>query len=109
MRLGIRTKLVATLVLASVVPLSLALLGVVLGAGYFLWSYQKVFLGPLNPKYQNLQDMTVREKLAVWPLAIVVVVLGVYPKLYLDVVNPTMARLSADLAQVFPWLKGAGL
>ncbi|MFN3484769.1 MAG: NuoM family protein [Planctomycetota bacterium] len=87
----------------------MSVLGVVLGAGYFLWSYQKVFLGPLNPKYQNLQDMSFREKLTVWPLAVIVVVLGVYPKLYLDVINPTMARLSADLAQVFPWLRGAGL
>jgi NADH-quinone oxidoreductase subunit M len=82
-----------------------SVLGVVLGAGYFLWSYLRVFQGPLNPKYQNLEDMTWREKLTVWPLAIITVVLGVYPSLYLDAVNPSLARLSEHLGTWgFQWL-----
>ena len=82
------------------------MIGVVLGAGYFLWSYQKVFQGPTNPKYTGLQDVNGLEKLTLWPLAIITVVLGVYPKLYLDLVNPTMNALSQHMAQSFPWLKG---
>ena len=83
---------------------SLSVVGVVLGAGYFLWSYQKVFQGPLNPKYQNVEDMTLREKVCLWPLVIIVVVLGVYPALYLDLVNPTLLELSKQMARAFPWL-----
>ncbi len=79
-----------------------SLVGVVLGAGYFLWSYQKVFLGPLNPKYEKLSDMTLRERLCVWPLALIVVVLGVYPSLYLDFVGPAMKALSLHMAM--PWV-----
>ncbi|RPH49578.1 MAG: NADH-quinone oxidoreductase subunit M, partial [Planctomycetota bacterium] len=76
--------------------------GVVLGAGYFLWSYQKVFQGPLNPKYANLEDMNVREMICVWPLAIMTVILGVYPSLYLDVIMPAINKLATDMNM--PWV-----
>jgi NADH-quinone oxidoreductase subunit M len=77
--------------------------GVVLGAGYFLWSYQKVFQGPLNPKYANLEDMNLREMFCIWPLAILALVLGVYPSLYLDLIQPTINNLANHMAM--PWLK----
>ena len=76
--------------------------GVVLGAGYFLWSYQKVFQGPLNPKYANLEDMNVREMVCIWPLAIICVVLGVYPSLYLDVIMPAINKLATEMNM--PWV-----
>ena len=85
---------------------SFSVIGVVLGAGYFLWSYQKVFQGPINPKYAGLEDVNVLEKVTLWPLAIITVVLGVYPKLYLDIVNPAINALSQHMAGSFPWLKG---
>src|SRR5436190_2092935 len=77
--------------------------GVVLGAGYFLWSYQKVFQGPLNPKYANLEDMNLREKICIWPLAILSIILGVYPSLYLDMIQPAVNALANHMAM--PWLK----
>jgi NADH-quinone oxidoreductase subunit M len=82
----------------------ISVVGVVLGAGYFLWSYQKVFQGELNPKYAGLSDMDLREKICLWPLAIIVVALGVYPALYLDAVNPAIEKLSRHMAQAIPWL-----
>ncbi len=83
---------------------SASVAGVVLGAAYFLWSYQKVFLGPLNPKYERLFDMTLREKVSLWPLAIIVVVLGVYPLLYLDLVGPAVQKLVVQVGM--PWVTG---
>jgi NADH-quinone oxidoreductase subunit M len=83
---------------------SASVAGVVLGAAYFLWSYQKVFLGPLNPKYQGLADMTAREKSTLWPLAILVVVLGVCPALYLNLVEPSVQKLVFQVAM--PWVAG---
>jgi NADH-quinone oxidoreductase subunit M len=77
--------------------------GVVLGAGYFLWSYQKVFQGPLNPKYANLEDMNVREMVCIWPLAVIALILGVYPSLYLDLIQPAINALANHMAM--PWLK----
>jgi NADH-quinone oxidoreductase subunit M len=78
--------------------------GVVLGAGYFLWSYQKVFQGPLNPKYANLKDMNVLEMVTIWPLAIISVILGVYPSFYLDIIQPSINALSEHMAM--PWVTG---
>jgi NADH-quinone oxidoreductase subunit M len=78
--------------------------GVVLGAGYFLWSYQKVFQGPLNPKYATLEDMTLRESLCVWPLVVITVVLGVYPSLYLNIIQPSIQALADHMNM--PWVTG---
>src|SRR6185295_9350741 len=71
--------------------------GVVLGAGYFLWSYQKVFQGPLNQKYANLEDINVREMACIWPLAILTVILGVYPSFYLNIIQPAIDRLATQM------------
>ena len=81
-------------------------LGVVLAAAYFLWSYQKVFLGPLSPRYRDLPDLTLREKLTLWPLAVLVVVLGICPSLFLNLVEPAVGKLMEQMA--LPWVLGAG-
>ena len=82
---------------------AVSVLGIVLGAAYFLWSYEKVFLGPLNEKYADLEDMNVLEKFTVWPLAMIVVTLGILPFLYLNIVAPHMSAL-ANLVNM-PWIK----
>ena len=78
--------------------------GVVLGAGYFLWSYQKVFQGPLNPKYATLSDMNPLEMVTIWPLAIICVILGVYPSAYLNVIQPSINALAEHMQM--PWVTG---
>src|SRR5262249_23538300 len=77
--------------------------GVVLGAGLFLWTCQKVFQGPLNPKYASLEDMNAREMICIWPLAIISVILGVYPSLYLNAIQPAMERLATHVGM--PWVR----
>ncbi len=58
-----------------------AVTGVVLGAAYLLWLYQRVFFGPVNnPKNEHLHDLTPRELATFVPLLIVAVWIGVYPK-----------------------------
>ena len=68
-------------------------IGIVLGAAYLLWMFMRVFLGPLNEEYKDLQDMTWREKGCLAPLLILCVVLGVYPKPVLDLMGQTVAKL----------------
>ncbi len=82
---------------------ALSVTGVVFGAGYFLWSYQKVFLGPLNPKYEAIEDVTWREQLTLWPLAAIIVALGIFPKYYLDIVGDSL-KFVVNHVQM-PWLK----
>jgi NADH-quinone oxidoreductase subunit M len=67
--------------------------GVLLGAIYMLWTYQRVFLGTLNEKYKDLPDCTIREQVTLYPLAFIVVLLGIFPSLMINVFNPTMQRL----------------
>ncbi|MAF11913.1 oxidoreductase [Candidatus Poribacteria bacterium] len=54
-------------------------IGILLGAAYFLWTIQRMFLGDENPEWEGLPDINGRELLALVPLAILVVVLGVLP------------------------------
>jgi NADH-quinone oxidoreductase subunit M len=72
---------------------------VVLTAGYMLWMLQRVWLGPVNEKYANLADLTPRELVTLVPLAIIVMVLGVYPHAVLDLINPTLLALNKTVAE----------
>ncbi len=57
----------------------LSVCGIVVGAGYMLWSLQRVFLGPVNEKYKALPEINAREIATLVPLAILVIGLGVWP------------------------------
>jgi NADH-quinone oxidoreductase subunit M len=71
---------------------------VILTAGYMLWMLQRVWLGPVNEKYAKMEDVTLREMVTLVPLAIIVIVLGVYPHAVLDLINPTLLALNATVA-----------
>jgi NADH-quinone oxidoreductase subunit M len=80
----------------KVSPIMTALAGttIILGAVYMLVSYKKIFFGPItNPKNESLQDLTVQEKTALFPLVALVVILGVYPKPILKPVDASVKQL----------------
>ena len=57
--------------------------GIVLGAAYMLWLYQRVFFGEVtHPENENLIDLSFREKWTLIPLVILVFWIGLYPKPY---------------------------
>jgi len=63
---------------------AVAAFGVVLAAVYMLTMVQKVFFGPLkNPQNRHLEDLNVRETIALAPLVLLVFVIGFFPKLFL--------------------------
>jgi NADH-quinone oxidoreductase subunit M len=65
--------------------------GVILGAVYLLWMYQRVMLGPLeNPKNKELRDLSTREILVFVPLLVMMFVMGLYPKPFLARMEPTV-------------------
>jgi NADH-quinone oxidoreductase subunit M len=58
----------------------IASLGIILGAGYMLWLYQRVAFGTVtNPHNEHLADMNLREMAAALPLVVLVFVIGIYP------------------------------
>jgi NADH-quinone oxidoreductase subunit M len=64
--------------------------GVVLAAIYLLWAYERVFTGvPDKEDNLTLKDLSVREISLLAPLAVLVVVLGLYPAILLDKITPS--------------------
>jgi NADH-quinone oxidoreductase subunit M len=58
--------------------------GIVLGAVYMLWMYQRVMFGPLDkPANAALADLSGREALVLAPLLALVILLGVVPRPFL--------------------------
>lgn len=70
-----------------------AVLGVLLSAVYLLWMFQRIFMGGLNPRWAELTDVNFREWISLLPLMVLIVLLGLYPKLILDVMNMTITHL----------------
>ncbi|HQO34398.1 MAG TPA: NADH-quinone oxidoreductase subunit M, partial [bacterium] len=67
--------------------------GIVLTAGYMLWTFQRMFLGPLNEKYRTLPEINARELVTLVPLAIIVLFLGIYPAPMLNIFDHAMREL----------------
>jgi NADH-quinone oxidoreductase subunit M len=74
---------------------SVATFGLVLGAGYFLWTLQRMFFGKywVRQYEETLQDLTLREKMMLYPLAILALIFGIFPHLIFDVTNLSLAEL----------------
>ncbi len=66
----------------------------ILTAGYLLWTFQRIYLGPLNEKYKNLPDLTFREIFTLVPLGVIVLILGVYPHAILELLNTSLVHLN---------------
>lgn len=71
----------------------LSTIGIVVGAAYFLWTLQRVFLGKLNPKYESLPEINGREILTLVPLGILTIVLGLWPGFAIDMFSESVTKL----------------
>src|SRR4051794_36020488 len=67
-----------------------ATFGIVLAAVYVLWMVQRTIHGPVREGLENMRDLNLRESWVIAPVIAVIVVLGVYPKPLLDVINPAV-------------------
>ena len=80
---------------------ALAVIGIVLGAAYMLWLYQRVMFGKIeNPLNKALPDLNLRELATFVPLIILAFWIGIYPSFftkYLDEpVQAIVERVRAD-------------
>lgn len=72
----------------------LAASGVILAAIYMLWAYERVFTGPIdNPENEKLLDLSAREIAIMAPLVLLIILLGLYPKVLLDRTAPSTEAL----------------
>lgn len=78
----------------------LSTIGIVVGAAYFLWTLQRVFLGTLNPKYEELPEINGREILTLVPLGILVIVLGIWPHFAIEMFSGSVVDLSDKIEKI---------
>ena len=99
---------------ASRVWAAFAVSGVILGAAYLLWLYQRTMLGQVtNEKNLRLPDLSMRELAVFLPLILWAFWIGLYPKPYFDVLQKPVAEIvqrvrPADSAQVATRGQAAG-
>jgi NADH-quinone oxidoreductase subunit M len=71
-----------------------AVFGIVLGAAYMLWLYQRTMWGKLeNPENQALKDLDAREIATLVPLVLLAFWIGLYPKPFFRILERPVARL----------------
>jgi len=73
--------------------------GVILAAIYMLWAYQRVFHGKPEGANATFPEMSMRERLVMGPLVLLIVLLGVYPRPVLDRIAPSVADLVTHVEQ----------
>ncbi len=78
---------------ASWIYAAVAVLGVIFGAAYLLWMYERVILGPPRPESAGspLRDLDLREGAIGAALVVLVFWIGVYPAPVLRVITPSVA------------------
>lgn len=77
----------------------LAATALIFGAAYTLWMYKRVYLGPVGNKHvEELTDINAREFTMLALLAIAVLVMGLFPKPFTDVMDSSVAELLRHVA-----------
>jgi NADH-quinone oxidoreductase subunit M len=77
--------------------------GLVLGAVYMLWMFQRVVFGPVrHEENATLQDLEPREVAVLVPVVALIVVMGVYPTPFLRVMEPSVKALVARMEKHQP-------
>jgi NADH-quinone oxidoreductase subunit M len=80
--------------------------GIILAAAYVLWMIQRTTQGTLNPALTESpamqRDMSLREKVVVAPLVLLLLLLGFYPQPVLNVINPAVQATMQDVGTKDP-------
>lgn len=73
---------------------ALAAIGIVLGAAYLLWLYQRTMFGPLTrDENRGLRDLSLREIVVLAPLLALTVWIGVYPKPFFEILEKPVQKI----------------
>ncbi len=84
--------------MVSTTASALAATGVVLGAAYMLWLYRRIFFGEVtNKAVLKMRELTVIELSTLAPLAIIIIILGIYPKPILSAITPSVNKLITQI------------
>jgi len=76
---------------------AISTIGLIVTAAFFLITIRKVFFGPVQDKYKEYPDLSVREWTTLVPLGVLCVLLGIFPMLLLDWMNTSIGKLVTHL------------
>ena len=80
----------------------IATVGIVLAAVYILLMYQRMMHGPVKAGNEGFADLSAREIAVMAPVLAIIVVLGFYPRLVLDVINPAVEVTMINIGERDP-------
>ena len=80
----------------------MAAIGVILAALYLLWAYQRVFHGPAEGENSKFHELRFSEGLVIGPLLVLIIFVGLYPKLLIDRMEPSVKALVAHVEDHAP-------
>jgi NADH-quinone oxidoreductase subunit M len=69
----------------------LAVLGIVITAGYILWMLQRVFYGEPLEKFNKAKDASVLDRVYMFAFVAVIMLVGIYPAILTDVIKMGVA------------------
>jgi NADH-quinone oxidoreductase subunit M len=67
--------------------------GIVLGAAYLIWLFQRTMFGELGEKNKGLKDLSLREVMVFLPLIVWAFWIGLAPKAYFDILERPTAQI----------------
>jgi NADH-quinone oxidoreductase subunit M len=77
--------------------------GIVLGAAYMLWMYQRVFFGPLDkPENEKLGDLDLRELACLVPIVLLCFWIGLYPRPFFRILETPVAHILEQVGSHAP-------
>lgn len=80
----------------SPVLAAVSALGVIFGAVYMLWMFQRVMFGPVKHKEnEGLTDLSLRELAVLAPLVVAIFGMGIFPNVFFDKMGPSIERFLA--------------
>jgi NADH-quinone oxidoreductase subunit M len=78
----------------------LSLIGIVVTAAYIIRVSYMVFFGPLKPEYEQISAVSAIEKVALFIMAAILIFVGLYPSVLLDLINTGVAPFVMRLGDV---------
>lgn len=76
-----------------------AALGVILAALYILLTYKRVFTGPVPVAMEPTKELSIRERVVVWPLIAIMLILGIVPALAVDYLRDASAGIVSIVSE----------
>ena len=71
----------------------IAILGILMGAGYILWLLQRVFYGPPQDKFNGVHDADKLERVYSAIFIILIFTIGLYPSILTNIIKTGIAPI----------------